>query len=353
MDNLFDVLDFGAVADGETDSTSAFQKALDKAGEVFGTVVVPPGTYMCNKLTMRPRTGLKGYSSWSFRGEASGSIIKLMSANNECLLDITDAFGATIQGMYLEGQHLGDNVHGVMVNRETQGAQEDTPVIEDCYIGSFSGNGIMFHRIWCFRIRHSMVARNLKNGLYIKGWDGFVLDCWFTGNKGYGIMADDDNASVTVTGNRIEWNGGGVRIKNGSNWNLTGNYIDRSSGAGIYVGGHKKRSHTITMIGNIIYRSGAFIEKWPAELSGHENSQVLLDGCDNIVCTSNIMLAGCDDGGTGVYSPNYGIVARNLAYSIIKDNVGQNGCLKEFFADLGGHGECVKIADNFGSKKVL
>ena len=43
MVNIFDVTDFGAVGDGVTNSTSAFQTALDKAGEVKEEVVVPPG----------------------------------------------------------------------------------------------------------------------------------------------------------------------------------------------------------------------------------------------------------------------------------------------------------------------
>ena len=43
MSNIFNILDFGALPDGETDSTASIQTALDRAGECMGEVVVPPG----------------------------------------------------------------------------------------------------------------------------------------------------------------------------------------------------------------------------------------------------------------------------------------------------------------------
>lgn len=44
--SIWNVMDFGAVADGQTDNTSAFQKALDEAGAAAGGIVtVPTGRY--------------------------------------------------------------------------------------------------------------------------------------------------------------------------------------------------------------------------------------------------------------------------------------------------------------------
>ena len=47
MFNTFDITDFGAVADGRTDCTAAIQKALNAAGKVKGTVVIPPARFLC------------------------------------------------------------------------------------------------------------------------------------------------------------------------------------------------------------------------------------------------------------------------------------------------------------------
>lgn len=42
---IVNVCDFGAIGDGKTDNTAAFQKALDSLGQPGGTVTVPPGQY--------------------------------------------------------------------------------------------------------------------------------------------------------------------------------------------------------------------------------------------------------------------------------------------------------------------
>ena len=50
MINVFDVTEFGAVGDGVCDCTEAFQRAIDEAKKVKGTVIVPPGTYISATL---------------------------------------------------------------------------------------------------------------------------------------------------------------------------------------------------------------------------------------------------------------------------------------------------------------
>lgn len=43
MHNVFDIMDYGARADGITDCTAAIQRAIDEAAKVRGGVLVPPG----------------------------------------------------------------------------------------------------------------------------------------------------------------------------------------------------------------------------------------------------------------------------------------------------------------------
>ena len=55
------VLDFGAVADGKTDDTSAFVDALASSLDVF----VPNGTYLIRRpLQLRSRQTLRGAGEW-------------------------------------------------------------------------------------------------------------------------------------------------------------------------------------------------------------------------------------------------------------------------------------------------
>ena len=46
MHNVFDIMDYGARADGITDCTAAIQRAIDEAAKVRGGVLVPPGEYL-------------------------------------------------------------------------------------------------------------------------------------------------------------------------------------------------------------------------------------------------------------------------------------------------------------------
>ena len=107
MSNIFNILDFGALPDGETDSTAAIQTALDRAGECMGEVVVPPGIYKTGRLVMRPQTKLSGTSSWLFGGYG-GSIFRLNTADTDCMIDVTGAFGVQISGMNLDGRGIGE-----------------------------------------------------------------------------------------------------------------------------------------------------------------------------------------------------------------------------------------------------
>ena len=66
-DSTWNVLDFGAVADGETDNTEAFQEALDAAGRANGGIVtVPTGRYgFGGSLTVPKEVVLRGIYAYA------------------------------------------------------------------------------------------------------------------------------------------------------------------------------------------------------------------------------------------------------------------------------------------------
>ena len=330
MKNVFDITKFGAVSDGVTDCTVAIQKALDAAGEVQGCVTVPPGTYLTGELHMRAHTRLEGYSAWSFRDDGI-SVLKLCDENAECLLDITGAFGCSVTGISMNGARLGKNIHGILLrwDKANGGGQEDTPTIDDCRIGSFSGDGVRLEHIWCFSVRHSMLHRNGGAGLYIEGWDGFIIDNWFTANAKGGMLADSVAASLTLTGNRVEWNStAGFRLVNGCAVNITGNYFDRTFGPAIWFGDKNgARFSDVTVSSNFFYRGGCpdhndFTDEY-------QGSHILFDGASNITLTGNSFKIGENDGGGGSKSPEYGIVVRNSDVIAATSNVFKNGYLRE------------------------
>ena len=107
MDKLINVYEFGAAGDGNTDDTPAIQKAIDAAAEKGATVYIPQGTFVCSTLKLKPHVGLKGDPTWSYRS-SGGPILQLSPENAGCLLDLTGAYGAALNGLCLDGGKLGN-----------------------------------------------------------------------------------------------------------------------------------------------------------------------------------------------------------------------------------------------------
>jgi len=339
-DTLLDVRQFGAKGDGKSDDTKAIQSAIDAAAARGGAVFVSPGVYMCGELQMRPHVSLMGVPAWDYE-RPFGSVIRLADAQAGCLLNITGAFGVTIDGVSFNGGGLGNGVHGVWLNKPDYGKQEDTFRIERCQIANFSGDGVRLGRAWCFSIRHSMIAYNGGDGISLRGWDGFLMDNWLSGNAGAGFAARNENASCTFTGNRIEWNQQeGILISRGDGYNITGNFLDRAGTCGLAVLGGVQMSIT----GNFVKRSGKL-----AKPGTYDSSQIRLERARGITCCANNLQVGRDDGNAGVWSPSYGIVYKELQNCVLSNNVLHEGALKQLTTDLGGHGDGVVVKDNPGS----
>ena len=174
-----------------------------------------------------------------------------------------------------------------------------------------------------------MLHRNGGAGLYIEGWDGFIIDNWFTANAKGGMLADSVAASLTLTGNRVEWNStAGFKLVNGCAVNITGNYFDRTFGPALWFGDKNGAKFSdVTVSSNFFYRGGCpdrndFTDEY-------HGSHILFDGATNITLTGNSFRIGENDGGGGTKSPEYGIVVRNSDVIVATSNVLKNGYLRE------------------------
>ena len=341
--NMLDARRSGAAGDGKTDDTAALQRAIDTAAKNSGAVFFPPGEYLTRELHMRPGTALIGIPAWNYGGPG-GSVLRLASDDSACLLNLTDARGATIDGLGLDGHSLGRNIHGMFVNRTEYAKHEDAFRIERCQVTRFSGDGLNLARVWCFSIRHSMFAFNGGDGLNLRGWDGFILDNWFSGNKRAGFAARHENASITFTANRVEWNHEeNMLVTGGDGYQITGNFFDRAGTCGLALRRSNLPCRQFTITGNFFKRSGKL-----ANPDSHDSSQILLEGSHGVTCTGNNFEGGRDDGGHGVWSPSYGIVHGGLADCVVTNNVLNEGSLRELLLDVGGQSENAVIHDNPG-----
>ncbi len=65
------------------------------------------------------------------------------------------------------------------------------------------------------------------------------------------------------------------------------------------------------------------------------------------------MNAGRDDNSRGVFSPDYAMVLRDCAQTVITGNTMFEAALKELICDLGGHGEGFIQKDNVGTRRFV
>ncbi|MBP3626852.1 MAG: right-handed parallel beta-helix repeat-containing protein [Clostridia bacterium] len=344
MINVFDVTDFGAVGDGVTDCTESIQKALDAAGEVKGEVVIPPGKYLCGEVKVPESITVSGTHGWGYR-DVGGSVLVLNNGDNTCLFNMTGAHGTKLSGLQFVGEEKGKNVHGIYVKWElyngngatfwdgyTTDFHEDSIVIDDCQVRFFSGNGIHLDHIFAFTIRNCHVIRNGGNGIYIDGWDGWISNTIVSFNDLYGIRGENVCSSITITGNRTEWNRmGGYCFDCGGSIIINSNSFDRNMGPAIYLPDTKKgKEHwrsKYVINGNVFWRNGK-PRKTPFEnelLSSH----ILIEKSANCIITSNTFEIGIDDGGGGIKSPDYGIALISSNGIIVKDNVMGNAAVKQ------------------------
>lgn len=118
----YNITDFGAVGNGNSDCTAAIQKALDTAGERTegGAVLVPPGIYQTGPLRIPSHVALRGIPSWGYK-TVGGSILRWRgkeTANDKALLDITGSVGCRISGLCLEGSGSQGEIHGISFARQ-------------------------------------------------------------------------------------------------------------------------------------------------------------------------------------------------------------------------------------------
>lgn len=342
---LLNVRHFGAKGDGRTTDTQAIQKAIDAAAARKGPVFFPPGVYLSGEIQLRANVALVGVPSWDYR-TPGGTAIKLADKGASCLINITGASGATLDGLALDGGNVGAGIHGIFLNKPDYGPHEDAFRIERCQVARFTGDGVSLKRAWCFSIRHSMLAYNHGDGVSLRGWDGFLIDNWFSGNRGAGFAAREENASITMTANRIEWNRKeNILVAGGNGYNITGNFLDRAGTSGIaLVARNRTPCSEMTITGNYLRRSGKY-----ASPGTYDSSQIRMDGVEGVTCVGNSFRVGRDDRSRGIWSPSYGVVYRNAAVCAVTNNVLHRGAIKKLLVDLGGHGEGVIVKDNPGN----
>lgn len=132
----FDITDYGAIADDNTDATSAVQLAVTAAGLAGGgTVFAPSGHFVFDDSVFLP-TGV------SLLGQGSEATTFRMRANNKDMLISTDGASISIKGILLQGPGSGSGTgKGINFNWTTAG---NVPFLNfiDVKIFDFGSDGL-------------------------------------------------------------------------------------------------------------------------------------------------------------------------------------------------------------------
>jgi len=300
---------------------------------------------LVSHITLRSYVHLFSYPTWSYHDDG-GASIKLIESEYDNMVDISDTRGVRISGLAFNGSDLGKNKCCFHLDAEGR-TQENTVFIEKNRISNFSGDAI-YTESWGTTIRENMIIFNKGHGIHFLRWDAWIYDNIINNNHGFGFYAPSHSASVTMTGNRIEWNrSGGIFLNNGNHYQINSNYIDRSGGPGIFLtgdapNGKSGKAHSIT--GNILHRNGAL-----SDADSYRNCHIFLENQAGITCTGNVMTSGKNDNNSGKESPAYGIVYKALSCSVIRNNTLFKAAKKELILSNGSNNTNCHISDNPGT----
>jgi hypothetical protein len=143
-DNVKTVTWFGAIGDGSTDSTSAFQKAIDCLGGDGGVVYVPSGVYILSAtLQMKSYVVLQGEGAQTI---LKASQTKGWNESYRAMVELVGTTGAEVRDLVLDQHGSGRNpqIHGIsytMLINDASDCTIDNVLFRDAGYGSSNSNG--------------------------------------------------------------------------------------------------------------------------------------------------------------------------------------------------------------------
>lgn len=188
----FDVMFYGAIGDGVTDDTAAFQAAFDAAKNALqpgGEVWVPtPRSFY--KIAGNLLLNTLAYSSITIRGASNPRF-----SSAPLLLFTGSGVGLTIKGTDDTG--LATSIRGVKLENLKLDATGSAGITDVVYLKSFQD--VKFVEVW-FRGGSNSGIKIARVGPGYTATDVKFTDCYWSGNGNYDVHCDDSGTNTQING---------------------------------------------------------------------------------------------------------------------------------------------------------
>ena len=320
VNQYINVKDYGALGDGVTDDTEAFNRAI-AAGSY---VKVPEGVYRVGDLNLKKGLILDGSCTFNYgrNDEVDKTVLKAIDGAEYVLKDVR---GASIQNIHIDGNAKAS--HGIWGGRGSDGTDGSIEVyncrISNCNYG--------LHGFRCgSRIERCNIDNN-NYGMYTLV-DCRVINNTIHSNVNSGLHLYDSNDNQ-IANNKIEWNkGSGIHLEKAIHNLISNNTIDRNSLSGIYT----RETTDTTIIGNVIRRNLEY--------------NLRLNGSNNFTVTGNSFVRGNSmDNQSGTDVPEYHVYPQSYGSLTFVGNTANGSVDKGFkpHPDYNGGGNVIQNNKGF------
>ena len=185
-----------------------FARPCPALPEKGGVLFFPPGHYLTDTIVAPDHTTFLGHSAWSY-GRPGGTVLSPARDDQPCRRLDARKKGKNRCPVRNVGTDSRKARKCTASSRGTggdraKGAQEQHLVIDDCRFEQLTGSGFSTLLCWVWSVQNSHFYYNGLDGIdALYSYDGCIHNCEFSANGRYGIHG---NSSITITGNRVEFN---------------------------------------------------------------------------------------------------------------------------------------------------
>ena len=280
--DVFNVLDFGATVGGVVNAYSAFQNAIDAAGDAGGgTVNIPPGVWLVSSiLQMRSDVELRGSGySTIIRNPAGALPGKTISGVSVfCSIAMVGITNAAVRNLTVDHFTNVATTNGIQIGESGASVRSTNCFVEECqllgtqshqyliYVKCSDGHWIRNNHI----VGYSSIPATDTAGIEVYGCTGVLVEGNECVNCAPGIIvtqedftSDSDVYDVRIVGNRVYGALNGIHVQCGGAPRITRNVVVANNtirgctNKGLFLAlSPSGTMQNVAFVGNTIYGSG-------------------------------------------------------------------------------------------------